>query len=492
MNTNKSGELLRSLRLAKGMTQKQVADILGVVPKTVSKWETGNGFPDVSVLSALADILGTSERALLSGEIMQNYEQCGNMKNVKFYVCPQCMGFVQSVGESTVNCCAKILPPLELSAADGEHSANITDDGSEICVRFDHPQTKEHYILFAAYVSYDRVLTVRMYPEQEPVIRFAKTHGGRLYYYCSRHGLFFCDGEKTKKTAGSAESIGSTGEKNGVGMTARMSAFARAYHFQTDSNPVFADSYVRRLLTDDEYENIQKYIELGGKNVREYVNTNLAPTPLARARYCEESLGTAIATGTRQYVILGCGYDTYPLRSDGSVEIFEIDKPEIIADKIRRIRAAGLDIGKNVHMIGADLAAADIGALLADNGFDKSKKTFFSCLGLLYYLSDGEVRALFSRISDFAAKGSSVVFDFADGGLFSSTCARVSEMVKMAHLSGEDMKSCYGYSELEKMLEDCGFLIYEYLNTQDIQNRFFGGRDDISAFENVNYALAVI
>ena len=41
MNLSKNGELLRDLRKSRGMTQKQVADRLGVLPKTVSKWETG-------------------------------------------------------------------------------------------------------------------------------------------------------------------------------------------------------------------------------------------------------------------------------------------------------------------------------------------------------------------------------------------------------------------------------------------------------------------
>ena len=102
MNLSKNGKLLCDLRKIKGMTQKEVADILGIVPKTVSKWETGHGFPDVSTLSALADILGVSEKTILLGDLKQNLEEAGNMKRTKFYVCPDCGSFMQGVANFTI------------------------------------------------------------------------------------------------------------------------------------------------------------------------------------------------------------------------------------------------------------------------------------------------------------------------------------------------------------------------------------------------------
>ena len=96
MNLSKNGKLLCDLRKAKGLTQKQVADKLGIVPKTVSKWETGHGFPDVSTVSALADILGVSEKTILSGDLEQNLESANNMKRTKFYVCPCCGSFMHA------------------------------------------------------------------------------------------------------------------------------------------------------------------------------------------------------------------------------------------------------------------------------------------------------------------------------------------------------------------------------------------------------------
>ena len=121
MDLLKSGKLLCDLRKSKGMTQKQVADILGVLPKTVSKWETGRGFPDVSMLSALADILGVSEKTILSGDLKQNLEEAGNMKRTKFYVCPDCGSFMQGVGNCSVICCGKQTEALKINNPDDEH-----------------------------------------------------------------------------------------------------------------------------------------------------------------------------------------------------------------------------------------------------------------------------------------------------------------------------------------------------------------------------------
>ena len=126
MDLCKNGKLLCDLRKAKGMTQKQVADKLGVVPKTVSKWETGHGFPDVSTISALADILGVSEKTILSGDLEQNLEEAGNMKKTKFYVCPYCGSFMQGTGNSQVVCCGKQLEALKAGLADDDHTISIS------------------------------------------------------------------------------------------------------------------------------------------------------------------------------------------------------------------------------------------------------------------------------------------------------------------------------------------------------------------------------
>ena len=190
MDLIKNGKLLCDLRKAKGMTQKQVADKLGVVPKTISKWETGHGFPDVSTVSTLADILGVSEKTILSGSLDLNLEEAGNMKNTKFYVCPCCRSFIQGTGNAQIICCGKQLDALKASPLDNEHMINISEIEYDYYVEFNHEMTKDHYISFVSYVMFDRVITVRLYPEQCSAVRFPKMYGCKIYFYCNKHGLF--------------------------------------------------------------------------------------------------------------------------------------------------------------------------------------------------------------------------------------------------------------------------------------------------------------
>lgn len=192
MDLIKNGKLLYDLRKAKGMTQKQVADRVGVLPKTVSKWETGHGFPDISVVSSLADILGVSERILLSGDLKRNMQDVGNMKNIKFYVCPDCGCIMQGTGEWKLICCGKSLEPLESKNIDESHHINISEIENDYYVEFSHEMSKEHFICFVAYVGFDKVFTVRIYPEQDSSVRFPKIYKGKFYFYCNKHGLFEC------------------------------------------------------------------------------------------------------------------------------------------------------------------------------------------------------------------------------------------------------------------------------------------------------------
>lgn len=190
MDLCKNGKLLCDLRKSIGMTQKQIADKLGIVPKTVSKWETGHGFPDISTVSALADILGVSEKTILSGNLNQNSEESGNMKGTKFYVCPDCGSIMQGIGNCQIICCGKQLEALKSKNTDDEHLIKISEIEDDYYIEFDHEMTKEHYICFAAYIRFDRILTIKLYPEQDSSVRFPKMYGGKFYFFCNKHGLY--------------------------------------------------------------------------------------------------------------------------------------------------------------------------------------------------------------------------------------------------------------------------------------------------------------
>lgn len=191
MDCKKIGELIYKIRKEKNMTQKQVADAMNISDKTISKWERGQGCPDISLIGELAQILDTNIEAILSGTINSNEFLGGNMNKLKFYVCSQCNNIMTSTADSTIVCCSKKLEPLESKKADDNHILNIENIEDELYVTSTHEMEKEHYISFVAYVKADRVLIVKQYPEWNMGFRFHKQGHGRLYYYCTNDGLFY-------------------------------------------------------------------------------------------------------------------------------------------------------------------------------------------------------------------------------------------------------------------------------------------------------------
>ena len=125
MNKYVTGAVIRKLRENKNMTQEALANKIFVSSKTISKWETGQGFPDISLLEPLAKALGISVIELLSGEDIRNSNQSSNIIKGKFYVCPVCGNVIRSIGEAVVSCCGITLPPVEPEDADVDHTIRV-------------------------------------------------------------------------------------------------------------------------------------------------------------------------------------------------------------------------------------------------------------------------------------------------------------------------------------------------------------------------------
>ena len=205
-----TGAVIRRLRENKKMTQEELAEKIFVSSKAVSKWETGQGFPDISLMEPLAKALDISVIELLSGEDVRNRNRSSNVSRAKFYVCPVCGNVIQSIGEAVISCCGITLPPVMPEpagngravpdsadngravpdSADDAHSMNIEIVEDEYYVTLDHPMTKDHYISFIAAVSDQGIQFVKMYPEGNAEARFKRSRVEKLYAYCNRHGLF--------------------------------------------------------------------------------------------------------------------------------------------------------------------------------------------------------------------------------------------------------------------------------------------------------------
>ena len=190
MNTYVTGTTIRQLREARTMTQAELADRLGVSSKTVSKWETAKGLPDITLLKPLAQALGISVIELMNGEHITNRNVSGNLRRCKFYVCPICGNAIHSTGDAVVSCCGITLPALEAEDADDAHALTIEKVEDEHFITICHPMTKQHFISFVAFVTSDRLQMVKFYPEGNAETRMQLRGRGYLYYYCNQHGLF--------------------------------------------------------------------------------------------------------------------------------------------------------------------------------------------------------------------------------------------------------------------------------------------------------------
>ena len=297
---------------------------------------------------------------------------------------------------------------------------------------------------------------------------------------------------------------------NKASITALMSSFGRAFHAENEEHPVFADHLAKNLMTEEEYAAVQGYI-LGGAQffepeidpaeqtpkelLRKLINTHIAPSPLCRATYTEKALKTAVLTGTKQHVILGAGMDTFAFREPEFLskhKVFEADHPLTQKDKLERIHRAGWTVPDNLTFVPVDFTKDSLMERLIPAGFDPSVKSFFSWLGVTYYLSAEAIGKTLSELSSLCAEGSTLVFDYPDENFFDAPEKRVQNTIMMAKAGGEPMQSAFSYSELETLLEKHGFLIYELLTPDDIQRDIIDKAGaDLKAFEHVNFCLAV-
>ena len=190
MNTYVTSTTIKQLREKRNLTQAELAERIGVSSKTISKWETAKGLPDISLLQPLAQALGISLIELMNGEAIVNRNTSGNMLRTKFYVCPVCGNILHSTGDSVISCCGIILPALEAEEADEAHRICIEKVEDEHFLTIAHPMTKQHYISFLVFVTSDRIQMVKFYPEGNAETRLQLRGRGMLYWYCNQHGLF--------------------------------------------------------------------------------------------------------------------------------------------------------------------------------------------------------------------------------------------------------------------------------------------------------------
>lgn len=291
-------------------------------------------------------------------------------------------------------------------------------------------------------------------------------------------------------------------EKN---MTALVSCFARAYHYEHNKYKIFSDSIAKKLLTDKEYQDISLNMQNGvnffdkeftgtkEEALKQIVNTNLSPQVLGRSIFCEDSLKKAIQLGCTQYLIFASGYDTFAYRYNiNKLQVFEIDQDFMIEDKIKRLKKAHINYQK-VNYIKSDFTKKDWPNSIINTNYKKDELSFSSLLGLSYYLTKEDFTNMIKSISKLITPGSSIIFDYPN----KEKCHKQEKITKLANSLNEFMLSTYTYQEIEKILSDNGFLIYMHLSSKEMTDTYFetynilNPDNIIKAPRGVSYCLAV-
>ncbi len=286
-------------------------------------------------------------------------------------------------------------------------------------------------------------------------------------------------------------------------ITAKVSCFARAYHARTNAAPIFADTAAGSLLGED-YDRIAQSMTQGigfflpgfkdapEEGLRLIVDRHLSPSVLGRSAYCERMLENEARLGCRQIVVFAAGYDTFAIRNgDASLSVYELDLPEVLADKKRRLEKAGLT--SRAIYVPCDLSEGSWKDRLINSGYRRDQRSFGSLLGISYYLSKDEFRNLLTVWSGVTREGSAICFDYPSR----EDCPETAVHQALARGAGEEMKARYDGREMEALLEECGFLAYEHLDHAEMTAQYFSDYDRrfperaMKAPKGVSYILAV-
>ena len=285
-------------------------------------------------------------------------------------------------------------------------------------------------------------------------------------------------------------------------MTALVSCFARSYHTLNSNIKIYDDEYARKMLSDEEYNNISLSMtsgieffdsSYGGNNTLGFiVNNHLAPAVLARSSFNERHLNNEIRLGLSQYVILGSGYDTSAYKVNDKVRVFELDKEEMICDKKKRVLKGKIDCS-NVSYIGCDFNNDNWMEILKNTGFDSDKKTLWSMLGVSYYLDRDVFFETIKLLAENMSSGSSIIFDYP-------TLEDDDDKTRkeaLAKATNEDMKGRYSREDILNVSREVGLKVYEDLDSNDINNDYFYDYNTLNpdlrmyAPEGINYCLLV-
>jgi methyltransferase (TIGR00027 family) len=201
------------------------------------------------------------------------------------------------------------------------------------------------------------------------------------------------------------------------------------------------------------------------------------PGILARTRFFDDQLLTALHDGIRQIVICGAGYDDRAIRFHSpGVRYVELDHPLTQADKLQRLREMHADT-TDLLMIAADFGDRDVAAALDRGGHDATIPTLFLCEGLLVYLDRDTGDALLSGLRSRAAAGSTLVASLAahPAGVDSARAVEVAN-ARRPDASREPWRTILPADDYRAAIESCGWHVDRFVDAATLEPEAPPGR----------------
>jgi methyltransferase (TIGR00027 family) len=272
-------------------------------------------------------------------------------------------------------------------------------------------------------------------------------------------------------------------------------AVSRARHLlKHDKPPVFNDPYAIHFIGD-------RWRRILGSRVLDALFSKvllkgLMPVTtqhLTRARFAEDCLEKAVCNGVNQYVILGAGFDTFAFRRpDLDLTVFEVDLATTSDLKRKRLASVNLTVPERLSFIPFDFEKDDLKTKLVVAGLDTSLRSFFSWMGVTYYLTQAAILGNLDRLAEIGAPGSEVVFDY----LIATECvppkdrALFNGMMAFVEKRGEPMISRFDPAEVGAALNPRG--VWEVVRNDspaDHNRKYLKGRTDVPPLAPITWSL---
>ncbi|KJS16077.1 MAG: methyltransferase [Peptococcaceae bacterium BRH_c4b] len=306
-------------------------------------------------------------------------------------------------------------------------------------------------------------------------------------------------------------------KENQVSRTALLMAYVRGYHYMHGTLKIFEDNLAHHLLKEEERVLFDQQFTPPVQLIESIDPASAAlchdqaaclawmmrliPSAshsLSRSRYTEDALEESVRQGVQQYVILGAGMDTFAFRRPEMLEqiqVFEVDHPATQAFKRSRIAELGWEHPAQLHFVPVDFTQESMAAALKRSSYDSQTLSFFSWLGVTYYLPREVVFTTLRAFADVAPAGSTVIFDYMDTNTFipGRAAKRMQMAIEKCREWGEPLITGFEQSTLATDLARLGLRLHEDLSPTDIEEHYFQGRTDgYYACEHVHFAWAVV